>query len=266
MRIAAIQKVTLVDYPGVIAATLFLPGCDLRCGFCHNPDLVFNKNIDKYITPAQALAEFAQLRRFVEGICITGGEPLLSLDIDFVRELKEMGFKVKLDTNGFHPDKLKQLLDEKLIDYVAIDIKTLPLEYRKLTGCKGDVDALIESVRLAATLPQHEFRTTIIPGFHTPQLVRQMIDWLVFVTQRHNPDNKLYSYSLQQFVPRTGKMISGEFDTIAIASTQLLEQCHALVKDDFQICEIKEYYKTNETTTPTHSTKETTEVTLNQFS
>lgn len=241
MRIAAIQQVTLIDYPGVIAATLFLPGCDLRCGFCHNPDLVFSKNIDKYITPAEALTQLSKMRRFIDGVCITGGEPLLSLDIGFVRQLKTMGYKVKLDTNGFHPDKLKQLIDEKLLDYVAIDIKTLSMEYRKLTGCKGDIDSLIESVRLASTLPMHEFRTTIIPGFHTPQLVRQMIDWLLFVTQKE----KLYSYSLQQFVPRVGKMISSEFDNIQFASTQLLEQCHNLVKDDFEICEIKEYYKTN---------------------
>lgn len=264
MRIAAIQKVTLVDYPGVIAATLFLPGCDLRCGFCHNPDLVFNRNIDKYITPAEALLELKELRRFVDGVCITGGEPLLSLDIEFVRQIKALGFKVKLDTNGFHPDKLKQLIDENLIDYIAIDIKTLPMEYRKLTGCKGDVDALIDSIRLASTLPKHEFRTTIIPGFHTPQLVRQMIDWLLFVTQRYRSttNSKLYSYSLQQFVPRTGKMISPQFDNIAIASSQLLSECHKLVCDDFQICEIKEYYKTN-TDEKTHKDEE---VKLNIYS
>jgi len=243
MKIVGFQKLTLVDYPGHLAATIFLPGCDLRCGFCHNPDLVFNRGPESY-TPKEIMDELISRRRFIDAVCITGGEPLLTLDIDFVRQLKKEGFKIKLDTNGFNSVKLKKLLDEKLIDYVAIDIKTIPTEYQRLTGCTSDVDELIESVRLATTAPAYEFRTTIVPGFHTPQIVRQMIDWLLFVTQK----DKLQAFYLQQFIPRVGQMISADFDKIPMATLNLLQEACDLVKYDFDICEVRQYYASKEQT------------------
>lgn len=238
MRIAGIQKLTMVDYPGILAATIFLQGCDLRCGFCHNPDLVFNRIAPTH-TKAKALEFLKTQRRFIDGVCITGGEPLVSLDIDFLRELRKMDFKIKLDTNGFHPKKLKLLLDENLIDYIAIDIKGLPLQYATLAGCKGDVDDLIESIRLAVTVKNYEFRTTVVPTHHTPLIVKQMMEWLLFVAQKE----KLQAYYVQQFVPRRGKMLSSEFDNIRTASNQLLEDCHTQVKGFFDICEIRKYYE-----------------------
>ena len=239
MRIAGIQKLTTVDYPGHLAATIFLPGCDLRCGFCHNPDLVLNKiPAQSMLTPQKVLDILSLQRKFIEGVCITGGEPLLSLDIAFVREIKKMGLKVKIDTNGFHPDKLKELIDEKLVDYVAVDIKTLPTLYQGLVGRKTNAKDFSQTVRLVCALPSYEFRTTIIPGYHSVELVESMINWLLFTTGQ----KRLRAYYLQQFVPRIGCMLSADFDKFPITPNKVLSNYFERAKDHFHICEIRRYY------------------------
>ena len=167
--ISGLQKLTLLDYPGCVAATVFTQGCNLRCPFCHNASLV--------VRPAESgisLAEFEEfLKRrsgILDGICVTGGEPLIHPEIRSLLELiRSYGFKIKLDTNGFFPDTLVSLVNDGLVDYVAMDIKSSPEGYPLACG-KTDVDILpiIRSIEflINGSIP-YEFRTTAVGGIHT---------------------------------------------------------------------------------------------------
>lgn len=163
---------TLIDYPGKIAATVFTAGCNFRCPFCHNPELVeldpedmpiFREQEEKFFT-------FLEGRKgLLDGVCITGGEPTVQADIiPFMRKLKEMGFLVKLDSNGTNPDILAQVFDEGLADYIAMDIKNGPDRYHEAVGTAVDMDKIRESIRLImGNGIGYEFRTTVVPGIHT---------------------------------------------------------------------------------------------------
>src|SRR3989338_8819499 len=130
MLIKGLQKLTLIDYPGNVACTVFLHGCNFRCGFCHNPELVNNPSLAGRTIPEKEVLDFLErLRGVLDGVCFTGGECLISLDKSFVRKVKEMGYFVKIDTNGSFPDKLKEFIDEKLVDFVAMDVKASPEKY-----------------------------------------------------------------------------------------------------------------------------------------
>lgn len=172
MRIAGIQKLTLLDYPGHIAATLFTPGCDLRCPFCHNSELVLdNSGLEYY--PEEVL-DFLKTRvGKLDGIAITGGEPLMQADLaDYIRKLRALGFKIKLDTNGTFPEKLKGLLCEGLVDYVAMDIKNSPESWAKTAGVAGEAaEVLFEKTLQSLEIlknsgVEYELRTTIVKGLH----------------------------------------------------------------------------------------------------
>ena len=172
MRIAGVQKMTLLDYPGHIAATLFTPGCDLRCPFCHNSELVLD-NSDMEYYPDEVL-EFLKTRiGKLDGIAITGGEPLMQADIgDFIKDVRALGMKVKLDTNGTFPDRLEKLLSENLVDYVAMDIKNSPEKWAKTVGLSGDPARMLfgKTLRSMSIIKlsgiDYEFRTTIVKGLH----------------------------------------------------------------------------------------------------
>ena len=126
MHIEAIQKLTLLDYPGRTAATLFTHGCNFRCPFCHNAGLVVRPS-EQAVDPSELFDFLEKRKKLLDGICITGGEPLLQPDIaDFIRRVRKIGYAVKLDTNGSFPEKLQALIDEGLVDYVAVDIKNSP--------------------------------------------------------------------------------------------------------------------------------------------
>ncbi len=161
---AGLLKTTLLDYPGKVASTVFLPGCNFRCPYCHNRDLVLNK--DKTLTPIEEIIRYIDSKKKVlEGVCITGGEPLIHNDIDsLIRKIKDMGLKVKLDTNGSFPEKLSQTE----ADYIAMDIKTDPDKYSLVAGNIIDRDLSLkirESVQwIKNSGRDHEFRTTLVPG------------------------------------------------------------------------------------------------------
>ncbi len=164
MRIGGIQKSTLIDYPGNIAAIIFTQGCNFRCPYCHNPELVKPKLFEANI-PEEKIFRFLELRKGkLDAVSITGGEPTLQLDLyDFIKKVKEMGFKVKLDTNGTNFEILKKLIDEKLIDYAAMDIKA-PLEkYEEVVKMKVDLENIKKSIKLIINSNiESEFRTTIV--------------------------------------------------------------------------------------------------------
>ncbi len=163
---------TLLDYPGHIAATIFTPGCDLRCPFCHNSELVLDNSELEYY-PEEVLAFLATRKGKLGGIAITGGEPLMQADIDeFIIKVRDLGFKVKLDTNGTYPDRLQDLLSRKLVDYVAMDIKGSAEKWAKTVGLSGDGARLLfgKTLRSMSIIKlsgiDYEFRTTIVKGLH----------------------------------------------------------------------------------------------------
>lgn len=167
MRIQGIQKLTLLDFPGKVACTVFTVGCNLRCPFCHNAPLVENGIGDM---SADEVIEFLKKRvGILDGVCITGGEPLIHADIaDFLRDIHATGYAIKLDTNGTFPVRLKTLLDERLVDYVAMDIKASEQNYRKLCGVDVNTESIKKSISLLkeSGIP-HEFRTTAVGNLHT---------------------------------------------------------------------------------------------------
>ena len=177
--ISGLQKVTLLDFPGKVACTVFLTGCNLRCPYCHNPDLVLTKDNGKYISEKEFFEFLLSRKGKLDGVCITGGEPTLYPNLtNLIRRIREMGFLVKLDSNGTVPEILKPLLREKLLDYVAIDIKNAPARY--VETCGADV---IEQVKKSAALLKssnidYEFRTTVCHPFHSPDGMQEIGRWL----------------------------------------------------------------------------------------
>ncbi|RKX59006.1 MAG: anaerobic ribonucleoside-triphosphate reductase activating protein, partial [Thermodesulfobacteriota bacterium] len=137
MKIKGIQELTLIDYPGKLACTLFLYGCNFRCGFCHNPELVLAPLGNDY-TQEEILKFLEKRKGQLEGVCITGGEPLMTIDIEFLNKIKDLGYSIKLDTNGSFPELLEELIKDKLIDYIAMDVKIGKDKYNDLT-C-SDID------------------------------------------------------------------------------------------------------------------------------
>lgn len=193
MKFGGLQKLTLLDYPDKVAATIFTVGCNLRCPFCHNFSLVAG-NGDKLEQLSEAeILQFLQKRSSVlEGICLTGGEPLLQPDVeDFLKKVRAMGYKVKLDTNGAFPHKLEALIVQGELDYVAMDVKNSKEQYSKTVGCELDVGAIEQSVELLKSgVVDYEFRTTVTSTFHTAESIKSMAQWLAGA-------KRLY---LQQFV------------------------------------------------------------------
>lgn len=169
MEIHGFQKTTLLDFPGHVAATVFVGGCNFRCPFCHNGLLVLDPGNQPLIGEDEVLAYLKKRRGILEGVCITGGEPTLQKDLSsFVKKLKAMDYLVKLDTNGYCPEVLKGLLTEGLLDYAAMDVKASPERYDIVAGVSNiDCEKILESIRLlkSCDIP-YEFRTTAVRGLH----------------------------------------------------------------------------------------------------
>ena len=181
MRIQGLQKLTLLDYPGKVACTVFLAGCNFRCPFCHNASLVTHIDAEAEIPREDVLSFLKKRSGVLDGVCITGGEPLLAPDLaDFIREIKRMGYAVKLDTNGSHTEKLKLLIEAGLIDYVAMDIKNAPGKYAVTVGLSDyDPANVMESAAylMAGDIP-YEFRTTVVREFHKRGDFEEIGRWL----------------------------------------------------------------------------------------
>ena len=180
MQFHGFQKLTLLDFPGHVACTLFTAGCNLRCPFCHNASLVTHINRSERLDTEEILSYLKKRRGLLDGVCISGGEPLLQDGLeDFIRAVKDMGYAVKLDTNGSLPARLEHLLDEGLLDYVAMDIKNCKEKYDATAGCEGFLPAVERSVSLllSGKIP-YEFRTTVTNETHTPEDIAQICTWI----------------------------------------------------------------------------------------
>jgi pyruvate formate lyase activating enzyme len=181
MQILGFNKTTLLDYPKHLAATIFLGGCNMRCPFCHNSSLVINAASQPVIPVEEVLSFLAKRKNILEGVCITGGEPTLYSDLpEFIAEIKALGLKVKLDTNGTNPTMIKSLVENHLIDYIAMDIKNSKDSYSLSAGIIDiDLIKINESITFLLTSPiEYEFRTTIIKEHHTEQDILSIGEWI----------------------------------------------------------------------------------------
>ncbi|MCR5669376.1 MAG: anaerobic ribonucleoside-triphosphate reductase activating protein [Butyrivibrio sp.] len=194
MDIHGLQKMTILDYPEHVACTVFLYGCDFRCPYCHNFELVTGKADP--VCSEEEFFEFLKKRQgILDGVVITGGEPCLRKELDtFIKKIKDLGFLIKLDTNGNHPDVLEKLLSENLLDYVAMDIKNSPDKYPITAGVESlDVSAVKRSVSiLMSGKTDYEFRTTVVKELHSAEDFEEIGKWL----------QGARAYYLQQFVDR----------------------------------------------------------------
>lgn len=169
MKILGLQKLTLLDYPGKVACTLFTGGCNLRCPFCHNASLVIGCKDNGTIPEEDFFTFLAKRRGVLDGVCVTGGEPLLQPELEgLLRRVRELGYLIKLDTNGCFPDRLKAIVAQGLVDYVAMDLKSSPEHYAEAAGTPDfDFSSVRESIDfLLADSVDYEFRTTVVRGLH----------------------------------------------------------------------------------------------------
>ena len=202
MILGGLQKLTLLDFPGVVACTVFTVGCNLRCPFCHNPALVFNPDADMRISEDELFAFLRKRQGILDGVAITGGEPLLQSDIgEFIAKIKSMGYKVKLDTNGTFPDRLEKILSEGNVDYVAMDLKNTFDKYPKTVGIDSfDIELIKKSIRvIQESGVVYEFRTTVVSPLH------EASDFENIAKQVEGTEN----YFLQGFVD-SGDLLNGE--------------------------------------------------------
>lgn len=204
MKIEGLQKLTLLDFPGRVAATVFTPGCDMRCPFCHNAGLVLEG--DNAIGPENVLEFLKSRSGKLTGLAVTGGEPLMQADIaDFLKQVKDLGFAVKLDTNGSFPSRLAELVEAKLVDYVAMDIKNCREKYALTAGLPESAnDTILPMVYESAAylMENHvpfEFRTTVVKQLHEADDFRRIGEWL-------RGDENFY---LQQFIDSGDIMQAG---------------------------------------------------------
>lgn len=193
MVIQGLQKLTLLDYPGKVSCTIFTAGCNFRCPFCHNASLVIDTYKNKEISQDEIFEFLRKRQGILDGVCLSGGEPLIQRGVEkFLEEIKNMGYMVKLDTNGSFPDKLRKVVEEGLVDYVAMDIKNSQESYGKTVGIEGyDIGNVHRSVQylLSGDIP-YEFRTTVVRGFHQRSDFESIGRWIRGAKQ----------YYLQQFV------------------------------------------------------------------
>ena len=206
MKIVGIQKLPLLDYPGKVACTVFLDGCNFRCPFCHNAELL--TDAEPVMTPEELLAFLKKRQGILEGVCITGGEPTIHPELPrLLRSIRALGYPIKLDTNGYRPQTLRGLLEEGLADYVAMDLKNSPEGYADAVGLPApDMSRVGESIRLLLeSAVDFELRTTVVSPIHDARRVQEMGEWLLSVTNG-KPVPRLF---VQPFVDRETVPVGG---------------------------------------------------------
>ena len=205
MQIAGLQKLTLLDYPGQVACTVFLSGCNFRCPFCHNSGLL--GHTEPLMTHQELLSFLDSRKGLLDAVCVSGGEPTLTGELpQLLKAIKEKGFLVKLDTNGSRPEVLKALVEQGLVDYVAMDVKNGPAQYGATTGVDVDIHRIEQSLRfLLEGKAPYELRTTVVAQLHSEESLLGMGKWLQGLVPGKKPE-KLF---LQTFVDRESVLQEG---------------------------------------------------------
>jgi len=243
LKIGGLQKLTLIDYPKRVACTVFLIGCNFRCPFCYNGELVLPEKIKKQpVTSQKVFFEFLKSRiGLLDGVCITGGEPTINNDLpQFIKKIKKMGFLVKLDTNGTTPQMIKELIKSRAVDYIAMDIKssfssrnekpaTMVInKYDEAAGVKVDLKKIRESIDIIKKSGvDYEFRTTIVPGIHLKGDIVELAREISTVKR----------YYLQEF--KSGKNINGQLMAVNPYSRKELLDIRDAIAFLSDICEVR---------------------------
>ena len=229
MQLYGLNKLTLLDYPEHLACTAFTGGCNFRCPFCHNGSLVLSPSSCQKISEEEFFSFLTSRQGRLEGVCITGGEPTLQTDlISFIKKIKEKGFLVKLDTNGYQPTILSALLSEQLLDMVAMDIKNSKENYAKTVGIEETsffIDSIEESIALllCSNIP-YEFRTTIVKELHDKQAIQNIGIWLQQLSIKNTKKEQLsFPYFLQSF-KASEYLICGEETMFHPHTKEMLEE------------------------------------------
>lgn len=230
MKIGGLQKLTLLDYPGKLASTVFTSGCSFKCPFCHNKELVFVPENYSFLNTEEVLSYLAKRKNLLDGICITGGEPLLQEGLlPFIEAVKEMGYFIKLDTNGNNPQKLKEIVNSGLVDYVAMDVKNSKEKYHETVGLNEhvfDIQRIEESISfLLSGIVDYEFRTTVVKELHTKEDLLSLADWIKSAKR----------YYLQQYVD-SENVIDRKWS--AYNKEEMEDICNA-VKEIIPTCELR---------------------------
>lgn len=212
MIIYGLQKLSLLDFPGKTACTVFTGGCNWRCPFCHNASLVTGLDEVEPIKEEDFFTFLKKRQGILDGVCISGGEPLLQPDIiDFIKKIREFGYRIKLDTNGSYPDKLKEIVNSGLVDYVAMDIKNSPESYPATTGLENvDLLKVRESANfLMSDKVEYEFRTTVVKELHKTEDFEKISAWIKGAKR----------YFIQSFAD-SGDILSGSFSAYSKAELE----------------------------------------------
>lgn len=202
MIISGMQKLTLLDYPNKTACLLFTQGCNFRCPFCHNKSLLENSSNNEIISEEEVFEYLEKRKNVLDGVCITGGEPLLQKNIEsFIKKIKEKGFLVKLDTNGSFPGRLKWLIDNKLVDYIAMDIKNNFINYESASGVENsNIENIKKSIEIIENSGiEHEFRTTVVKEIHNEKMLENICEFI----------GKNEKYYIQNFVDNENVLKTG---------------------------------------------------------
>ncbi len=237
MLIGGLEKFSLIDYPGKISAVIFLSGCNFRCGFCHNPELVDPDLIKKHphLKKEEVLKFLDERKGKLDGVCVTGGEPTIWRELpEFIKKIKSRGFLLKLDTNGTNPAMVEKLIKNKLVDYFALDIKNSPAKYRKTVGVAVKMEDIKKSLKLiSANNIFLELRTTAVPNLISLEDIASIKNWLLNL----GIADKISLYAIQQFRP--GKNLKEEFKNIAPYNEKKLGQMADILKTVIKKTEIR---------------------------
>jgi pyruvate formate lyase activating enzyme len=230
LEIKGYKQGSLIEWPGLIVDSIFLAGCDFRCPYCHNPDLIELNTVESYdINTVLEEIDKRTKSKWLDGISITGGEPTLNKKLPkFLRILKNMGLKTKIDTNGNHPEVVKSLLDEGLLDYIAMDVKATPKKYKKATKRTVDIKKIEKTIKIIIDSGiEHEFRLTVVPTIVDPEDIP-------IIAKMVKGAKKFY---LQQFRPL--RCLDKKFEKLEPYKLPVLEEAWKKIKGQFKICEIR---------------------------
>jgi pyruvate formate lyase activating enzyme len=228
MKIGGFQKTSLLDYPDRISAIVWASGCNFRCPFCYNPSLALGNG---NVFPEEEILSFLSKRKgLVEGVVVTGGEPLMQDDLPvFLTKIKSLGFLVKVDTNGSYPEKLEGLIENHLVDYIAMDVKAPKEKYQQLAGVPVDVSKINASIDLIKkNAPQYEFRTTFVPTLLTKEDIVEIARWLKGADR----------YFLQQFKKMTPVLSKG-LDQVVPYPREYFQETLAAIQPFFKQCSVR---------------------------